>query len=75
VLTTENNQTQHTLETQNIQKKLPWLTKQATPWFGMPFMTSGHKTVQALFLQPQGPHRDANGLTCDIQATVTKTKQ
>jgi len=26
------------------------------PWFGMPFMTSNHKTEQAVFLEPQSPH-------------------
>jgi len=26
-------------------------TKQTTPWFGMPLMTSGHEMQQALFLQ------------------------
>ena len=52
----QGNKTLHTPETQKRnRKKLPWLTKQTSSWFGMPFMTSSHEMEQAVFLQPQKP--------------------
>ena len=45
VLTTKNKEinTSYTLCTKDKHKKQPWPTKHATPWFSMPFTTSGQE--------------------------------
>ena len=56
---TQNNQTQHYIHQKHkreTEKKLPKLTKQSTPLFRMPFITSGQETEWALFVWPQSPH-------------------
>ena len=53
----QSNTTLHKPETQKRNReKLPYLTKQSKPWFGMAFTTSGQETKWALFLQPRSPH-------------------
>jgi len=54
VLTTENKETKHYIHSEHkrqTEKPAP-ANKQTKPWFGTSFMTFGHKTEWALFLQP-----------------------
>ena len=53
---TIKHSTTYTRNTKEKQKKLPYLTKQSTPWFGMAFTISGQETEWALFLQPRSPN-------------------
>ena len=58
VLTTKNNETKHHIHQKHKKEteKMPWLIKQAMPWFAMPFKTSSQEKEQALILQPRSLH-------------------